>query len=64
MVNAIEKTAMILAGVGALNWGVIAITGVNYVDKILSFVPVAGLGKIVYIAVGIAGAWGLYEAFK
>lgn len=64
MASAIEKTAMILAGIGALNWGVIAISGVNYVDKLLTLVPISGVSKIVYIAVGLSGAWGLYYAFK
>lgn len=64
MANAIEKTAMVLASVGAINWGIIALTGINYVDKLLSFVPLASAGKIVYIAVGLSGAWGLYYALK
>lgn len=64
MVNAIERTAMILASVGALNWGVIAITGVNYVDKLVGFIPLASAGTILYVAVGISGALGLYQSFK
>lgn len=64
MVNGIEKTAMILASLGALNWGLIAVANFNLVEKVLSYLPVTGLAKIVYILVGLSGAWGLYYALK
>lgn len=64
MANALAKTAAVLAGIGALNWGVIALVGTNYVDKLLSFIPFSGIGKIVYIAVGVSGAWLLWETLK
>jgi len=47
------KVVGLLAIVGALNWGLIGLTGTNFVEQIL------GVGttvtKVVYILVGVSG---------
>jgi uncharacterized membrane protein YuzA (DUF378 family) len=64
MVDTLTKTAMILASVGALNWGLVALNGFNVVEKVAALIPVANVAKIIYILVGLSGAWGLYYALK
>ena len=50
---AVCKVVALLAGIGALNWGLVAIFGFNLVEVLLGGIPV--LAKIVYILVGVAG---------
>lgn len=64
-----EKIAMILAGIGALNWGLVAINSFGRIDYsfdlvnlALGFIP--WLAAIVYLLVGISGIWILIKAFK
>ena len=64
MAKGIEKIAVTLAGIGALNWGIISVTGVNYVDKVVSYIPLTIASTIVYAAVGIAGIVLLYNTYK
>ena len=57
-----DRTALILAAIGALNWG-LAELGWNAVANLIgSWSPL--LASIVYYIVGVAGAWTLYSAFK
>ena len=50
---ALCKVVGALAGIGALNWGLTALFGINLVDKI--FGEGSGIGKIVYALVGLSG---------
>ncbi|MFH1787315.1 MAG: DUF378 domain-containing protein [archaeon] len=56
-----EKTALVLAAVGAINWG-LAEVGWNAVDKLLGFVD--WLPMIVYYVVALCGVYALYKVFK
>jgi len=56
-----EKTAMILAAIGAINWGLFAFD-FNLVDLIFSFNDIVLM--IVYILVGLSGIYALIKAFK
>lgn len=50
-----------LAGIGAINWGLVGAFDFNLVEKIL------GLGTmtdIVYILVGLSGVWFVMKMFK
>ena len=47
------KIVAVLAGIGALNWGLVALLGFNLVEKI--FGMDTGLSKIVYSLVGLSG---------
>jgi len=56
-----EKTALILAAIGAINWG-LAELGWNAVDKILGFA--IWLPSVVYYIVAISGVYALIKAFE
>jgi uncharacterized membrane protein YuzA (DUF378 family) len=65
MAGNMEKTAKVVAGVGALNWGIVTFAGMNIVDKLLGFltfipatIPAA---KIVYGIVAAAGAYVIMQ---
>ncbi len=59
--NAVDVIALILVIIGAINWGLVGLFGLNVVEKILG----AGIvTKIVYILVGLAGLWSIYLATK
>ena len=55
-------TANILAGVGALNWGLVEFADFNLVTKIAEFVPVGNITTIVYGIVAVAGGYVLAKA--
>lgn len=57
-----EKTALVLAAIGAINWGLDAI-GANLVGLLIGSWS-ATLATIVYIVVGLCGIWALVKAFK
>jgi uncharacterized protein len=55
----LDTVAMILVIVGALNWGLVGLFGLNIVESVLGM----SLAKIVYILVGVGGLlalWGWY----
>jgi len=56
-----EKTALVLAAIGAINWG-LAELGWNAVDKLLGFV--SWLPTVVYYIVALCGIYALVKAFK
>ena len=57
-----EKTALTLAAIGAINWG-LAELGWNAVEKLIgSWSPI--LASIVYYVVAICGIWALVKVFK
>jgi len=57
-----EKTALVLAAVGAINWG-LTVIGWNAVDALIGSWS-ALLATVVYSLVGISGLYALYLAFK
>lgn len=59
--NGWTKVALILANIGALNWGLDTL-GFNVVDVILGAGSV--LSQIVYYLVAICGIFGLYKVLK
>jgi len=62
MKNVLDWIAIVLAIIGAINWGLVGIGGWDLVDIILG--SVAWLAKVVYILVGIAGLYLIYFATK
>jgi len=56
-----EKTALILAAIGAINWGLTALN-FNLVNLLVGTWPM--VEKIVYIIVGLCGIYALINAFK
>lgn len=57
-----EKLALVLAAVGALNWG-LAELGWNLVEAIFSWAGVIVV-SVVYYIVALAGLYVLFLAFK
>jgi uncharacterized protein len=55
----IDVVAAVLVVVGALNWGLVAVAGVDLVAALfgLSFGEVSGLTAVVYGLVGVAGLY-------
>lgn len=57
-----EKTALTLAAIGAINWG-LAELGWNAVANLIgSWSPI--LASIVYYVVALCGIWALVKVFK
>lgn len=57
----IDKIALILIIIGAINWGLIGIFNFNLVDTI--FGTMSAISRIIYTLVGISGLWGIKLLF-
>lgn len=53
----IDKIALILIIIGAINWGLIGVFNFNLVELI--FGNMTFLARVVYILVGVSGLWGI-----
>jgi len=63
--SGIDMTARLLAGIGALNWGLVAVAEFDLVAAIfgLDFGETNTVSRIVYGLVGLAGLWVLGRLF-
>ena len=59
---AVCKVVALLAGIGALNWGLTAFWNLNLVARLLGSHP--KVSKIVYGLIGLSGALLLLSLFK
>ena len=57
----IDKIALILVIIGAINWGLVGIFKFNLVDTIFGSMSV--ITRIIYALVGISGLWGIKLLF-
>lgn len=57
----IDKIALVLIIIGAINWGLIGFFKFNLVDAIFGSMTV--LTRIIYALVGISGLWGIKLLF-
>ena len=57
----IDKIALILIIIGAINWGLVGIFKFNLVDTIFGELSV--ITRIIYALVGISGLWGIKLLF-
>ena len=58
-----EKIALIIAAIGAINWG-LAELGWNAVEKLIaSWAPTIAV-SIVYYIIALCGIWALIKTFK
>jgi len=66
--SALDWVCFALLIIGALNWGVIGIAGVNVVEQALEpvFQPDAAelLARVIYTLVGLAGLYFFYPLFR
>ncbi len=54
--------AIILVIIGAVNWGLVGLAGIDLVNLVAGSIPV--LAKLVYVLVGLAGVYTIYLAKK
>jgi len=57
----LEKTATILAAIGAINWALFSFDW-NLIEKVLG--PESMIGNIIYWLIGLSGLWLLVKVFK
>lgn len=57
----IDKIALALVIIGAINWGLVGIFNFNLVDTIFGMLSI--LSRIIYILVGISGLWTIRLLF-
>ena len=57
----IDKIALVLVIIGAINWGLVGIFNFNLVDAIFGAMSV--ISRIIYILVGISGLWAIKLLF-
>ena len=57
----IDKIALILIIIGAINWGVIAVFNFDLVAAIFGDMSI--ISRIVYGLVGVSGLWGIKLLF-
>ena len=61
--KALEKTALVLSAVGAINWG-LAELNFDLVQKLIVSWAGATTGMIVYYLIALCGIWALVKIFK
>lgn len=57
----VDKIALVLIIIGAINWGLIGIFNFNLVDSIFGTMSV--VSRIIYGLVGVSGLWGIKLLF-
>lgn len=57
----IDKIALVLIIIGAINWGLIGFFGFNLVEAIFGDMTI--VSRIIYALVGISGLWGIKLLF-
>ena len=57
----IDKIALVLVIIGAINWGLVGIFNFNLVDAIFGTMSI--ISRIIYILVGISGLWAIKLLF-
>ncbi|OIO43169.1 DUF378 domain-containing protein [Candidatus Pacearchaeota archaeon CG10_big_fil_rev_8_21_14_0_10_31_9] len=60
--NWLDWVAIVLAIIGAVNWGLVGAINFNVVNLILG--SISWLEKAVYVIVGLAGLYLIYYAVK
>lgn len=63
MVNFMDKTALTLAIIGCINWGLVGIFKFDLVSWIFGG-QTAGLSRVIYTIVGLAGIWCISLLFR
>ena len=57
----IDKIALVLVIIGAINWGLVGIFNFNLVYAIFGAMSI--ISRIIYILVGISGLWAIKILF-
>ncbi len=59
--SSIDWVAWVMVVVGALNWGLLGVAGINLVEGIIG---TGALTQVVYILVGLAGLYMVWMALS
>lgn len=59
----LDRIALVLAIIGALNWGVIGLFGFDFVGYLFGG-QTAGVSRVIYTLVGLAGIWCISLLFR
>ena len=59
-----DRTALVLAAIGAINWGLFAINPGYDLVGLLGSYTFGVLATIIYAVVALCGIWTLVKAFK
>ena len=57
----IDKIALVLVIIGAINWGLVGLFNFNLVEAIFGAMTL--LTRIIYVLVGISGLWAIKLLF-
>ncbi len=57
----LEKTASVLSAIGALNWGLYALSPQA---ELVQYLSISWLIVLVYALIGLSGLWMLVKIFK
>ena len=57
----IDKIALVLIIIGAVNWGLVGLFSFNLVDTLFGVSSV--ISRIIYALVGLSGLWGIKLLF-
>ena len=60
----LDLAAMVLAIIGAINWGLYGLFGLDLVGNLLGGFLGGWIAKLVYILIGLAGLWLAYFLVK
>jgi len=63
MNETLEKVVLVLAAIGAINWG-LATLGWNAVTSLIGSWAGATVESVVYYIVALCGIWALIKVFK
>jgi uncharacterized membrane protein YuzA (DUF378 family) len=59
----VNFVAMLLAYIGAINWGFVAFFHINLVQFVCRYIPVSHLNMAIYALVAISGLYCLVSLF-
>jgi uncharacterized membrane protein YuzA (DUF378 family) len=64
MCSKLSALALFVCAIGAINWGLIGAVNFNLVFWLAELVKLPILERIVYIIVGLAGVYGLFDSIS
>ena len=57
----LTKTALVIANIGAINWGLLALSPKA---ELVQYLQISWLITMVYAIIAMCGIWGLVKVFK
>lgn len=59
-----EKTALVIAAIGAINWGLVAVDPAWDLVGLIGGGMTGTIARVLYAVVALCGVWALISAFK